>query len=222
METKCWVSPLQLHRPLSHMGKPSRIFFFNILVKEWKMGFCTNKQQYNCTGSFTFLALRKIHLPYFVKDSCIFFYIFLPRCDLTCATPQLVVGRHLGSFCFHKVLLSTNNVELDSWDLVIQCEHHKNGFAKGWPPSSLWGRQDGFSWALLSWEPCWVWQFTVTECSLVTVGVQLGREFYLSHGELQKKLHHVTILYVTLHAENVPQRQAKLFTLISSLTQKPC
>lgn len=137
--------------PFAH-GKTKQNFFFNI---HKEMGFCINEQHNNCTGYFSFLALRKVQLPSLWRTAAYLLY-FPPRCDLTCAATQLGVGCHLGSFCFHRAVLSTNNVQLDSWDLAIQCGHHMSGFGKGWLPSSLSGCQDGFAWAMLSQEACCV------------------------------------------------------------------
>lgn len=45
--------------PFAH-GKTKQNFFFNI---HKEMGFCINEQHNNCTGYFSFLALRKVQLP---------------------------------------------------------------------------------------------------------------------------------------------------------------
>lgn len=191
VETKCWVPPLQLHRPRLPMGRPSRILFFNI---HKEMGFCINEQQNNCTGYFSFLALRKVQLPSFVKDSCVSF-VFSPQMWFN------VCGHSAGGRTPSRVVLLPQS----------RPEHKQRaaglvGFGNPmWAPHE-WVRKGvtafltlGMSgWVCLSHAftgsmLCWVWEFTVTGCSVVTVRVELGREFYLSHVELRKSC--IMLLY---------------------------
>lgn len=218
VETKCWVPPLQLHRPPLPRGRPSRISF---LTSWWYMGFCSNEQQNNCTGYFSFLALRKNHVPSWRTD--LFFIFFL---ILFAQMWFKVWDRSAGGRSPPRVLLLPQSQcwAWTSWSLAIPCGHRMNGLGKGRPrspiPLSCNVRMGLPEPSFHGNRLCWAGQFTVTDCSVVTVECSWGgNSIWVTLN--CKKLHHVTVLYVTLHTENVPQRQAKLFTLISNVTQKP-
>lgn len=144
-----------------------------------------------------------MQLPSFVKDSCLFFVFSAQRWFNVCdhwaggRTPSRVVLPPK-SWTEHK----KRAVGLVGFGNPIWAPHEWVG--KGVTPSSLLGCQAGFVWAVLSRE-------------VFCAGFENSRSLQCGHclraaGEgilsesswIAKKLHHVTISYITLHTENVP------------------